>query len=100
MKCEQHDCEVEATCAWTWVGHSTYASCPYHALKAVEVARAMGFELHIMTLDVIYAREAEKTVKLLKECEEMGYVVERYKAPMVGSRETFCVRCSHGERTF
>ncbi len=51
MTCEQVGCDVDAVARMYWPGHPPTLLCFLHELKAVTLADAMGFYLHVEPLD-------------------------------------------------
>ena len=50
MKCDQVDCNDEATERFVWPGSGWSSACATHALRAVSIAEAMGFTLVVEPL--------------------------------------------------
>jgi hypothetical protein len=48
--CAQHGCDLLAIARFTWPGKDEQVVCAVHAVKAREVARALGMHLQIVML--------------------------------------------------
>ncbi len=51
MKCQQVECDVDATGRIYWPGREPTLVCSLHHSKALAIAEAMGFHLHTEWLD-------------------------------------------------
>lgn len=46
-QCCNHECTKPATMCTYWPGQGEQQFCQYHGDQALDVAQAMGFELHV-----------------------------------------------------
>lgn len=70
MSCDVDHCEREAVAAFTWPGREELNACAVCALKAKRIARAMGLELEVRSLEEGDGLEDEDLVALAVDNDE------------------------------